>query len=807
MQQPPLGYTWEGIIDFLQIHQSIMKAREDQFDQEKAKFNVRIIQLEQEVGNLKLINETMSQRISELEVRIGIENPHQKINRQAAQHAKEVKQRNHQRVKSDQVQNFVKINEDFSANSSMLQKQAKASGLSFHVGGGSSSMSFYQNGSQVNQGLSLSNTFDGMTSKSLVHQFLQKVACDQEDSQNILNSDLLATKQHHQSQSANNSVNNGNSMVMQGEFDQNGKQKKQKKSTGSQKNTYIYNQTTVNSINSNNFINAYNNQQMQINQTLQNSFISSNKQQQTPQHSQSSSSNIVVTPQSANNGSHQQQGSIRLQENMSKSTPPNQSQSLNLLQMSQQLQQQPQTQQITQTNSQIIQQVQDLTSSQNLSQNKSKLKTNNLHINTSNNMIPNFLNNSISSSNQNYNTITKSIPLSAKNSNTFMNSTKSIITTNATSPHTMSDSSNENQMITGKKIWNPKCTLRSHLDGVRGLFFTAVDPILVTASEDCLIKLWDIRQFKDSHENSFLQPYYTIRGHTGQIFALTGNQQQVDSTINYQCYNFIFSAGIDGVIKAWNLPLPEEIDALGPSEGKSVSVGEWQAHHETIWDLNHHPFQPILLSSGADGYIKLWKTFVTVDGTNLISLQQGDLISYLTYKPGQFQDIPTSVSWDHQRSQILSGWAQSNNLVCFNIENSKISSIIKYNQENQNLSAQVNKVICHEGINCAISGHEDRQIRFFDLKSNSLIKNLIGHTDAVTGLSVHPNQFYMSSVGHDGSMRTWDIRKYQCIHDIPVHKRKYDESAHTVMYHQKQPLIATGGADGLVKIFHQQDMI
>lgn len=38
-------------------------------------------------------------------------------------------------------------------------------------------------------------------------------------------------------------------------------------------------------------------------------------------------------------------------------------------------------------------------------------------------------------------------------------------------------------MITGKKIWNPKCTLRSHLDGVRGLFFTAVNPILVTASE------------------------------------------------------------------------------------------------------------------------------------------------------------------------------------------------------------------------------------------------------------------------------------------------------------------------------------
>lgn len=43
-------------------------------------------------------------------------------------------------------------------------------------------------------------------------------------------------------------------------------------------------------------------------------------------------------------------------------------------------------------------------------------------------------------------------------------------------------------MITGKKILNPKCTLRSHLDGVRSLFFTAVDPILVTASEVIRLK-------------------------------------------------------------------------------------------------------------------------------------------------------------------------------------------------------------------------------------------------------------------------------------------------------------------------------
>jgi striatin 1/3/4 len=49
-----------------------------------------------------------------------------------------------------------------------------------------------------------------------------------------------------------------------------------------------------------------------------------------------------------------------------------------------------------------------------------------------------------------------------------------------------------------------------------------------------------------------------------------------------------------------------------------------------------------------------------------------------------------------------------------------------------------------------------------------MIMNLIGHTDAVTSLSLNQNNFCLASVGADGSMRTWDIRNYQCLNDIPV---------------------------------------
>lgn len=62
------------------------------------------------------------------------------------------------------------------------------------------------------------------------------------------------------------------------------------------------------------------------------------------------------------------------------------------------------------------------------------------------------------------------------------------------------------------------------MDGVRGVFFCSVDPVLVSISEDCLVKLWDIRQFASASENSHLEPYLTLREHVGPIFTVTGTQ-------------------------------------------------------------------------------------------------------------------------------------------------------------------------------------------------------------------------------------------------------------------------------------------
>lgn len=52
--------------------------------------------------------------------------------------------------------------------------------------------------------------------------------------------------------------------------------------------------------------------------------------------------------------------------------------------------------------------------------------------------------------------------------------------------------------------------LRGHLDGVREGHFIA--DTLVTVAEDCVVKLWDAKQFAAATIDTFIEPYATLRG-------------------------------------------------------------------------------------------------------------------------------------------------------------------------------------------------------------------------------------------------------------------------------------------------------
>ena len=76
-----------------------------------------------------------------------------------------------------------------------------------------------------------------------------------------------------------------------------------------------------------------------------------------------------------------------------------------------------------------------------------------------------------------------------------------------------------------KILFQSKCSLKSHFDTVRGLHFVPSLNALVSASEDCTVKVWDANKFQSLKEIEGVinfEPYLTIRGHTSPIVSLCG---------------------------------------------------------------------------------------------------------------------------------------------------------------------------------------------------------------------------------------------------------------------------------------------
>ena len=99
-----------------------------------------------------------------------------------------------------------------------------------------------------------------------------------------------------------------------------------------------------------------------------------------------------------------------------------------------------------------------------------------------------------------------------------------------------------------RKTWSAKYTLRSHFDGVRALGFHPTEPVLITASEDQTLKLWNLQKTVPAKKSAALdvEPVYTFRAHTGPVLSLAIASSG----------DLCFSGGVDSTIRVWNMPNP-----------------------------------------------------------------------------------------------------------------------------------------------------------------------------------------------------------------------------------------------------------
>jgi len=330
-----------------------------------------------------------------------------------------------------------------------------------------------------------------------------------------------------------------------------------------------------------------------------------------------------------------------------------------------------------------------------------------------------------------------------------------------------------------RKTWNAKYTLRSHFDGIRAVVFHPVEPVLITAAEDHLLKLWNLQKTLQAKRAASLdvEPVYTFRAHNGPVLCLAM------SPTGESCY----SGGMDGNICCWNIPNSnnDPYDSYDPSVLQQTLVG----HSKSVWGLSMHSARMQLLSCSADGTVRLWNPNIK---TPLLS----------TFKIDTDLGVPTSVDFVRcEANQMVVAYSSSNAYV-FDTEKGKPVTMLESKLVSDQTSGNtINRVVCHPTLPVTITAHEDRHIRFFDNNTGKMIHSMVAHLDAVTCLAIDPSGLYILSGSHDCSIRLWNLETKTCVQEITSHRKKFDESIHDVAFHPTKPFIASAGADALAKVF------
>ncbi|XP_004935478.2 striatin isoform X5 [Gallus gallus] len=330
-----------------------------------------------------------------------------------------------------------------------------------------------------------------------------------------------------------------------------------------------------------------------------------------------------------------------------------------------------------------------------------------------------------------------------------------------------------------RKTWNPKFTLRSHFDGIRGLAFHPVEPVLITASEDHTLKMWNLQKTAPAKKSASLdvEPIYTFRAHSGPVLCV------VMSSNGEQCY----SGGTDGLIHGWNTTNPniDPYDSYDPSVLRGAFVG----HTDAVWGLVYSGTHQRLLSCSADGTVRLWKATEVAPALNV-------------FNDNQEMGIPSSVDLVSSDPSLMVASFNTGHTSIFNMETRQRILTLESGVDNTvSTSCQINRVISHPTLPISITAHEDRHIKFYDNNTGKLIHSMVAHLDAVTSLAVDPNGLYLMSGSHDCSIRLWNLESKTCIQEFTAHRKKFDESIHDVAFHPSKCYIASAGADALAKVF------
>jgi striatin 1/3/4 len=260
----------------------------------------------------------------------------------------------------------------------------------------------------------------------------------------------------------------------------------------------------------------------------------------------------------------------------------------------------------------------------------------------------------------------------------------------------------------------------------------------------------------------------------------------------------VFSASMDTTIRLWRLSSRDH-DPYAPYDS-STAIQTLEGHTDVVWDICLLPGRPDknaangtrksfsaesqLVSVSADGSAKVWEH------------RGGRWILASTFADFGAGVIPTCLSVDnHDFSRVLIGL--SNGLVqAFSVDSGRVLQTFGKSD------SQVNAIFSHTTLSLIVTGHEDGQLGFYNTKTGESTPPSRAHPAPITSLAPSPlSSMCMFSASVDCSLRLWDLERKMSLQDLSGHRQRFDEGVTHVASHPELPIIASAGADGVVRLW------